>query len=183
MTTSPSSSFVSRRAALAGLGAGGLGVAMAARALNASAQDAMDPATHLLAGVWQWNAYPEQPELSNFAIFHPSGTYTEWQPVAGEAIGLWRPTGERTADLMFIFTDANPAIDVYEPGIVTFTITIEIDETGDALAAEGTIDVRDPGGVQRATVPFRRPATRLTFDSNPTTGSIPATPASGTPSS
>ena len=93
MASSTSGSPVSRRAALAGLGAGGLGVAAAVAAPSASAQDAMDPATHLLAGVWQWNAYPEQPELSTFAIFHPSGTYTEWQPVAGEAVGLWRPTG------------------------------------------------------------------------------------------
>ena len=90
---------------------------------------------------------------------------------------------QRTADLLFVFTDANPAIDVYEPGIVTFTITIQIDETGNALDAEGTIDVRDAGGVQQATVPWRRPATRMTFDSNPTTGSVPATPTVGTPES
>ncbi len=182
MTTSTFGSAVSRRTALAGIGAGGLGLAALA-ASPAAAQNAGDPATHLPAGVWQWNAYPEHPELSNFAIFHPSGAYTEWQPVAGEAVGLWRPTGERTADLLFVFTDANPAIDVYEPGIVTFTITIQIDETGNALDAEGTIDVRDAGGVQQATVPWRRPATRMTFDSNPTTGSVPATPTVGTPES
>ena len=33
---------------------------------------------------------------------------------------------------------------------------IQIDD-GNALDAEGTIDVRDAGGVQQATVPWRRP--------------------------
>jgi hypothetical protein len=172
---------VSRRAALAGLGAGSFGLAAAVTARSATAQDTSDTASHLLAGVWQWNASPERPEQPSFAIFHADGSYTEWQMVAGQSIGIWRPTGERTADLLFVFTDGDPSLEVYQPGIVTFMYAIELDETGDAFTAEGTIDVRDPGGMQIGTFPFDRPATRLTFENNPSTGSVPATPVAATP--
>jgi hypothetical protein len=158
-----------------------MGLALARTATSVSAQDAPATASHLLAGVWQWNADPESPEQPSFAIFHADGSYTEWQMVAGQAIGIWRPTGERTADLLFVFTDGDPSLEVYQPGIVTFTIAIELDETGDAFTAEGMIDARDPGGMQLVTVPFSRPATRLTFENNPSTGSVPATPVASSP--
>jgi len=175
-TRSPSA--VSRRTALAGLGAGGLALVTSVR--PARAQDA---ASAPLVGAWQWNAYPDNPEASTFAIFHADGTYTEWQPVAGQAIGIWRMTGERTFDLLFIFPDTDPSDDVtkWGPGTATFTITGELDASGNALTATGTIDVRDAGGVPIATVPWSRPATRLTFEMNPAAGSIPATPMAATP--
>ena len=183
MSTAHAATTVTRRTALAGLGAGGMGLALARNTASVSAQDAPDTAGHLLTGVWQWNADPGNPEQPSFAIFHADGSYTEWQMVAGQAIGIWRPTGERAADLLFVFTDGNPSLEVYQPGIVTFTIAIELDESGDAFTAEGMIDARDPGGSQLVTAPFSRPATRLTFENNPTTGSVQATPVAGTPTS
>jgi PKD repeat protein len=174
---------VSRRAALAGLGASGLGLALTATR-PAAAQDTTpaDAAGSPLVGMWQWNSFPESPEPANFAIFHADGTYAEWQPVAGEAIGIWRMTGERTFDLLFIFPDTDPSLEGFAPGEATFTITGELDETGNALTATGTIGVRDPGGVHLVDVPWTRPATRVTFETNPSTGSIPATPVAATPS-
>jgi len=106
----------------------------------------------MIVGAWQWNSFPEGgevccgPEPASFAIFHADGTYTEWQPVAGTAIGIWRMTGERTYDLLFVFPDTDPSLEGFAPGTGTFTITIELDETGNALTATGTIDVRDAGG-------------------------------------
>jgi hypothetical protein len=186
MTTSNTSRSVSRRTALAGLGAGGLGVALAAAVTRqASAQDATpaDAAGRPLVGMWQWNSFPERPEPATFAIFHADGTYTEWNPIAGEAIGIWRMTGERTFDLLFVFADTDPSPDVtkWGPGTGTFTITGELDETGNALTAAGTVVARDAGGVHLVDVPWTRPAIRVTFETNPATGSIPATPEAATP--
>lgn len=136
-----------------------------------------------LVGAWQWNSFPAAgeiccgPEPATFAIFHTDGTYVEWNPVAGTAIGIWRMTGARTADLVFVFPDTDPSLKGYAPGTATFTIKIELDATGDALTATGTVVVRDAGGKQLATVQWHRPATRMTFETNPATGSIPATPA------
>lgn len=186
MTTSHTHRSVTRRVAIAGLGASGLGLAVANATRPAAAQDSTpDDATRSpLVGMWQWNNFPESPEPATFAIFHADGTYTEWQPVAGQAIGIWRMTGVRTFDLLFIFTDTDPSPDVtkWGPGTATFTITGELDETGNALTATGTIGVRDAGGVHLVDVPWTRPATRVTFETNPSTGSIPATPAAATPS-
>jgi hypothetical protein len=179
MSVSTNSNSVSRRAALAGLGAGGVGLAVMATARHASAQDAAAP----LVGAWQWNSGADHPEPNTFAIFHADGTYTEWNPVAGAAIGIWRMTGDRAFDLLFIFADTDPSPDVaaWGPGSATFTITGELDASGNALNAMGTIDVRDAGGVQLATVPWTRPAIRLSFETNPSSGSVPATPMAGTP--
>ena len=58
MTTSRSDSSVSRRAAVAGLGAGGLGLVMTGR--GASAQDA-DMATHPIVGAWTLDFDPTNP--------------------------------------------------------------------------------------------------------------------------
>ncbi len=62
MTTSNTSQSVSRRTALAGLGAGGLGVALAATVRHASAQDTTPAslAGHPLVGTWH-RPCPGQP--------------------------------------------------------------------------------------------------------------------------
>jgi hypothetical protein len=53
VSTSHSNDTVSRRAALAGLGAGGLGLALAASGRSAAAQDAAaEMASHPIVGAW-----------------------------------------------------------------------------------------------------------------------------------
>ena len=159
--------------------------AVARPMLDTAAQDATPAAAAgpSIVGAWQWNAAADSPGEANFAIFHADGTYTEWNPVAGVGIGVWRMSGERTVDLVFVFQDTDPAPDVRGPGTATFTLKIELDATGDAFEAEGTIDVRDAGGTQLGVFPFTRPATRMTLETNPATGSIPATPTAATPTS
>jgi PKD repeat protein len=183
MTDAQSTPALTRRSTLAVLAGGGLGLAVANR--TGAAQDASPAAANgsPLIGTWQWDASPGRPEPSALAIFHADGTYAEWQPAGGEATGIWRMNGERTFDLLFIFPDTDPSPDVstFSPGTATFTVTGELDETGNALTAMGTIDVRDAGGLQLLELPWSRPATRVTFATNPSTGSIPATPNAGTP--
>jgi hypothetical protein len=183
LTGQQSTSALTRRSTLAVLAGGGLGLVLANRTAAAQVATPGGTSGRPLIGTWQWNASPGRPEPSTFAIFHADGTYHEWQPVAGESIGIWRMTGERTFDLLFVFADTDPSPDVstFSPGTATFTVTGELDETGNALTAMGTIDVRDAGGLQLLELPWSRPATRVTFATNPSTGSIPATPNAGTP--
>jgi hypothetical protein len=79
LNTAPS---VSRGTALAGLGAGGLGLALASRHLGASAQDVSPTATafpmadHLMIGVWQMDNETRQPDTDvSYTIFATDGTY------------------------------------------------------------------------------------------------------------
>ena len=178
-----SPSHLNRRSALGGIATAAAILGLRSDAGRATAQEATPSALayDAIVGAWQWNADPASPEPSNFALFHADGTYTEWQPVAGQAIGIWRLSGERTYELLFVFPDTDPSLEGFGPGTATFSITIELDETGNAFTAVGTIDVRDAGGRSLLTVPFTRPATRMIFETNPATGSIPATPAAATP--
>src|SRR5688500_8942311 len=180
-----SPSRLNRRSALGGIATAAAVLGIRSGAGRATAQEATPSAlaTSPIVGAWQWNADPGSPEPSNFALFHADGTYTEWQPVAGQAIGIWRMSGERTYELLFVFPDTDPSLEGFGPGTATFLITIALDASGNAFTAVGTIDVRDAGGTSLLTVPFTRPATRMTFETNPATGSIPATPMAGTPTS
>jgi hypothetical protein len=186
---------VTRRAALAGLGAGGLGVALAATARPAAAQDAAtDMATHPVIGLWQFNGTPD-PALGpqpGFETYHADGTYFTWGGLnTGCAQGLWRPTGARTAEVLWVAIDTDPFPGGTEArGTATFRFTIEVDEADTTLTySAGTLDVRDSYGTPLFPAgPFEAPAsTRVTFDHNPATGSTstkkPATPAAGTPTS
>jgi len=194
MTASESSSLT-RRAALAGLGAGGLGLALAAR--GAAAQDAAaDMATHPLVGLWQydsgWPPKAGDPDWA-FVIYHADGTSTTWGGLnIGVAQGIWRPTGERTAETLWIWRDTDPFLGGTEgPGTATFRHDVEISEDGtNFVQSNGTIDARDPYGTHLFPPgPFGgvsdvRPVTRVTFDVNPATGSTitsAATPTAGTP--
>ena len=104
----------------------------------------------------------------------------------GAALGLWRPTGARTAEMLMIWRDTDLAVEVDGPGTATFRFTAEVDDTDTTLTrSSGTIDVRDQYGTPRCPAgPWTvLPSTRVTFDVNPATGSTvtEATPAAGTP--
>ncbi len=99
----------------------------------ATAQDAM--AAHPVVGVWRTavsnvGATP----FSSISTFHADGAYTEVLPDGLVLTGLWRPTGERTAALTGYL---NYFIgDRLVEGAVR--LTVEVDETGNALTEEGT---------------------------------------------
>src|SRR3954452_22777412 len=101
MNTPGTRDSITRRAALAGIGAGGIGLALAASAHQVSAQDADALANHPIVGVW--NAMtPGGPAPG---IFFPNGvalmtpqvtqagpngvTFCTSQP------GVWEPVSER----------------------------------------------------------------------------------------
>jgi hypothetical protein len=112
MATSPSGSFVSRRAALAGIGTGGLGLVLATGARQVDAQDAAaDMASHPMVGTWLSGRAPD-----DIGVAHLSSDglmYTNTGPTIGVGpdgkifysdapVGSWVPVSER--GVHFIFT-------------------------------------------------------------------------------
>lgn len=154
MSTSKPSPSLSRRAALAGFGAGGLGVAIAATTRSASAQDSADAmASHPIVGVW--NAVtPGGPAPG---IFLPNGivlmsvpvtqvgpnglTYVSSQP------GTWEPVSDRGVHFtgVQLHSDAN--------GVYTGSVTIDgypvVSDDGQTILddqSQGKITIRDAAG-------------------------------------
>jgi hypothetical protein len=185
--TTPS---ISRRTALAGLGAGALSLALA-RLQFAAAQEATPSAAapgHPLVGTWLWTNYPGYPdEDTSLAIHGEDGTYVDssW---GGRFIGIgeWRPTGERTADLVSItneridFDDffAPPPVsaqrNLFKPAVVAlWRLSVEADETGNRLTVTGTAEIQELDGSVIDSFPYVGYAERLTLavgsDATPTT--------------
>jgi hypothetical protein len=89
-------------------------LALVAAAHPEAAQDAAgDLASHPVVGLWQgnggWNPVPGAPDWG-FAINHPDRTFINWRGLnVGTALGIWRPTGERTAEAVSIWKDTDPS--------------------------------------------------------------------------
>src|SRR5688572_12777988 len=98
MSTPRSTTAVSRRSAIAGLGAGGLGVAMAAR--QAAAQEA-SLAGHPNVGVWMVTS-PIGPAIAVYAddgsvitALTPTAAGPQGVSYPSTQVGTWESTGER----------------------------------------------------------------------------------------
>jgi hypothetical protein len=132
MTTHRTTDSVSRRTALAGISATGLGLALAATTHHASAQDATPNAMagHLVVGTWLVLTSPPGPLTVSF---HADGTCTFGIPIVqpaaqgvsftSTALGMWEPTGERTMHFTAVqwITDA--------AGNVTGSASSAVDQT------------------------------------------------------
>jgi hypothetical protein len=150
MTTSNSSQSVSRRTALAGLGAGSLGVVLATAARPALAQDATaEMANHPLVGTWIANIpgppNPPGPLLISFAA---DGILTQLDPVRGNGMGVWEATGERTGVLTIVFVNYAPGSTTDFLGLAFARNVLEVDATGDAYTGQGEIEFRALDGTK-----------------------------------
>jgi hypothetical protein len=155
MGSSTNDSPVTRRAALAGLGAGGLGVALATTANRAAARDATPNAMagHPLVGTWVLDPSPDIPtNAPAVAFFTTHGIFAD--PKFAFA-GVWEPTGLTTAAYTFLFVIEEPDFS----GYVAARGDIEVDATGDAwtnlggamtVAADGTVVATDPPSLSTA---------------------------------
>jgi len=154
MSTSPTARVVSRRTALAGLAAGGVGLALAATH-PAAAQD-VEMANHPLVGTWLAGRAPNDISVTHWG---PDGSMIVNGPTVGmdadgaithsdPAMGSWVPEGAR--GIHFIFTDRT-----YDAtGALTGTFTVEghpvASEDGMSFWDDGkqvTVTIRDPNGV------------------------------------
>ncbi len=160
------SSTVSRRAAVAGIGAGGLGVALAARGTHASAQET-SLANHPLTGAWLAMVNPPSPDAPQFSVpslFSADGTVLlSWPPIqAGQAgveyvssyIGTWEAYDDRTGHFTAVQVIADAT------GVVTGSVTVDghpmVSEDGQTFIDDGslnTVTIRDAAGAVVFVVP------------------------------
>jgi hypothetical protein len=155
MSTPRTTDPVSRRTALAGLGAGGLGLALATTAHHASAQDAAtETASHPIVGAWR-AITPGGPALT---IFHPDGTAVFADPpttvdpalgVVSRSLGIatWEPTGARSVHFTAteLYSDASGTFLTFG----TFDGYPEVSADGQTLhddQSQATITIRDAAG-------------------------------------
>jgi hypothetical protein len=154
---------ISRRAAIAGLGAGGLGIALATTVRQASAQDAADMATHPIVGTWL--VAPRDPSGSHDTIiFGADGSVIQgWAASAagpqgatlsGSGLGVWEPTGPRS----IAFTAVTVNSDATGANLGTFTLDghLEVGEDGQTWVDSGELSVitlRDTAGAVVQEIP------------------------------
>jgi len=157
---------ISRRVALAGLGAGGLGVAIGAR--GAHAAPATSTADHPLTGMWLAMANPgrdEDPQFPAPSLFAADGTVVlGFVPAeigmdgnvqhAGSPMGVWEPYDERTGHFTAVqaLADASGAL----VGSVTIDGHPEVSEDGTSFVDTGvlvTVTIRDAAGKVVTVVP------------------------------
>lgn len=105
---------------------------------QADAQNATPAAmaTHPVIGLWRTVVSNTGAEsFASLSTFHADGTYIEVLPDGTPSPGVWRPTGERTADLTFyVYFSINDRLVLGEG-----RVTVEVDETGNALTEKGTL--------------------------------------------
>ena len=173
MTTPRTSPSVSRRTALAGLGAGSLGLALGTR--TAGAAPALSTADHPLTGVWLAMANParaEDPKFPAPSVFAADGTVIlNWVPAGigmdgqlqflGSYGGVWEPYDDHTGH----FTAVQSMVDA--TGNFVGSVTVDghphVSEDGLTFEDDGllnTVTIRDAAGAVVAVVPPGTPNDR-----------------------
>ena len=146
----------------------------------AIAQDATPAATvdHPVVGAW-WTANdaPGPGVETAYALFHADGTYLEVDPNIGVGIGVWRATGERSAELTYVFQDIDPEPATTAPGTVTVRQLVAVDASGNEFTAPLTVEVRIPDGTVVFNAAYTARGTRLEVEPMLPLG----TPPIGTP--
>jgi hypothetical protein len=183
MTASRTIDPVSRRTALAGLGAGGLGLAFGARSVAAAAQG-LTPAGHPLVGTWFLTTSSANPtNADDLFILHADGTYIEANADGSVRLGVWEPTSPTTATLTITAYSRDAA--GASLGGITIRLTITLNPDGNSYTAEGTIELTAPdGSLSGQAGPVRGDATRMMVEAPGTPVLTPAElfgGAAGTP--
>jgi hypothetical protein len=152
-----------------------VGIRPAAVAQGATPTTTVD---HPVVGAW-WTANdaPGPGVETAYAIFHADGTYLEVDPNIGVGIGVWRATGERGAELTYVFQDIDPEPAVTAAGTVTVRQSVTVDDSGNEFTAPLTVEVRIPDGTVVFHAAYTARGTRLEVEPMLPTG----TPPIGTP--
>lgn len=158
MKTDSPNSLVSRRNMIRSVAALGMAAPIALAAPSvARAQEAATPivlADHPVVGFWELSP------PGGHAIFHADGTYHEVNPYGfGVGIGIWRVTGERSADAIIRFPDQQEDAPIDQPVQGTVWWNVTVDEDGSTLSSNFSSEATD-GGTSSGFVT----GTRLTFE-------------------
>jgi hypothetical protein len=134
---------------------------------TSTAQDTTPASTasHPIVGAW-WTANdaPGPGVESAYVVFHADGTYVEVDPNIGVGVGVWRATGERSADLTYVFQDIDPDPVATAPGTVTVRQSVEVNDAGNAMTAPLTVEVKIPDGTVVFTAAYTAHGTRMTVE-------------------
>lgn len=147
MTASTIDRSVTRRTALAGLGAGGLGAALSVPGRYASAQEATPGSYvgHALVGTWFLDNDADPTNALQLFIIHADGTYVEAWANGDVRLGVWAPTGPETGTLTITAYTQDPATGANH-GATTVRLTVTLDPGGDSYHAVGTLELTRPDG-------------------------------------
>jgi len=167
MTQLPTATAISRRAALAGFGAGALALALA-RSGFTLAQDAT-PAiprdTHPIVGAWLITAYPgTADEGQSIGIFAETGLYAALLWDRNVTLGEWRPASDTSVELSTFTKWLIPFDDYFVPegedvaavpdviltsemGTARVPERIDVDASGATYASSGKVWLYNPDGV------------------------------------
>ncbi|MBW3634535.1 MAG: hypothetical protein KY456_16070, partial [Chloroflexi bacterium] len=121
-------------------------------------------AGHSIIGAWLLDVDTEDPvNPPSLAIFHDDGTYLQADSDGSNGIGVWEVTGANSATLTALFYGQDEAGEF--AGAVQLRATIAIDEAGDSLTAEYTLEFIDPAGASSGEIgPGAATAERITVD-------------------
>jgi hypothetical protein len=149
-----------------------------AAAQEATPAGMADMATHPVVGTWEMSSELPDFTFPFLAIFHADGTYLERYPWGAVFFGVWKPTGERTAEgtvYAHEFIDDRLAR-------AEGRFTVEVDASGNAIATDGTFINRfqDDGSIELA-VEGPSPGVRLEVLPVLPLEELTGTPAAGTP--
>ena len=124
-----------------------------AAAQEATPSGTADMASHPVVGGWRITVELGEGLTSpDLQIFHADGTYTEVLPDGAVLVGVWQPTGERTATLTLYENYLMEDRLVQAEG----RFTVEVDESGNTITEEGTfVGLFEDGSVAIA---FESPA-------------------------
>jgi hypothetical protein len=156
MSRSRSIDAISRRSALAGLGAGGLALALAATAPLASAQEAT-MAGHPMVGTWVVDRdTTTETDAPSVVVYTADGGLLD--PSQGVA-GVWKATGPRSAAWTLV-----PFIQAGAGGYLAIRSTGEVDEGGNTLDSPYSFTVVAPDGTVMASGQGMSRYTRLQIE-------------------
>jgi hypothetical protein len=134
--------------------------------------------THPIVGAWQLtNDLGGGDTFPSLAIFHADGTYTEVLPNGSVLTGVWQPTGERTGTLTLF---ENYLVED-KPGHSEGRLTVEVDESGNAITESGIYVARFEDGTIEFAGEVRSPGTRLNAAPMVPLDELVGTPVAGTP--
>ena len=130
-----------------------------AAAQEATPSGTADMASHPVVGGWRLTVeFGEGLTSPDLQIFHADGTYTEVLPDGAVLVGVWQPTGERTATLTLYQNYLMEDRLVQAEG----RFTVEVDESGNTISEEGTfVGLFEDGSVA---VAFESPATGIRME-------------------
>ena len=145
--TTRATSPLTRRTTFAGLGAGGLGLALGARTSSARAQGIATQAHPLVGTSYLDNGRANRPDALDSFTLHADGTYIEANAdgtVRLRHLGRDRAY-DRDANDRGLFSDETGV----NLGAIIIRLLIELNPDGNSYTAEGTIELIAPDGSSR----------------------------------